>query len=275
MMSDVNAVLDDLEEAKSQSIIFLRELSMKFNKNLTSAVESEMRMAEELKQVEEILLKNELTVQDQQEKIGTCGQELENTLEKYLDCRVPKRKINGSIYGTDSYLQPEKRIHESLLNFVPAYSGENATFTCPNFWNYKNSLFYVFNSVAVLGSKDMEPFTPSGKIFKIFYSVIGICAFLALYISIASHVFAKINRHTAGLAKKYAADKKYHIQVGIVIVLLLLWLCFLVLIPSNAISQIEGWSFGESIYFMLSSSFFSAGSDSGKASFHDIIIQWT
>ena len=266
-MSDVNTVLDDLEEAKSQSIIFMRELSSEFNNNLTSAVESEMRMAEELKTVEQVLLNKELTVQDQEEKIGTCGDELETTLEKYLDCRVPKRKINGSIYGTDSYLQPEVKIHESLLNFVPSYSGENTTFTCPNFWNYKNSLFYVFNSVAVLGSKDMEPFTPSGKIFKIFYSVIGICAFLALYISIASHVFAKINHKMARFGKNYASDKKYIFQIGIVIILFLSWLCFLVLIPSNAISQIEGWSFAESIYFMLSSSFFSAGADLGKAVF--------
>ncbi|XP_013790822.1 potassium channel subfamily K member 4-like [Limulus polyphemus] len=113
-------------------------------------------------------------------------------------------------------------------------------------WSFYNSFFFAITVVTTIGYGHLAPSTVSGRIFCVFYAMIGIPMTGILLAAIGDH-FSK------QLIKSLERAKKFHnSKVALTInafTFLLPWFIVFIILPACIFMFIEQWTFLEGIYY--------------------------
>ncbi|XP_073441874.1 potassium channel subfamily K member 1-like [Dendrobates tinctorius] len=117
-------------------------------------------------------------------------------------------------------------------------------------WGFVSSLFFSGTTLATIGYGNPVPISQSGKIFCLFYSIIGIPFTLSL-LSIGAQNLLFLLRdkpiHVLLLRFNFARNKLEWIHAGVLISLLLLLSFFIPAIVFNCVE--ENWGYIDALYF--------------------------
>ncbi|KAK3093896.1 hypothetical protein FSP39_021568 [Pinctada imbricata] len=115
-------------------------------------------------------------------------------------------------------------------------------------WDYGNSVFFAMTAVTTIGYGNQTPVTSGGRAFACVFAVIGIPLTLVMLAAYGT----KIQKLLSPLEKKIWI--KNHVKVDKVvktITLILAGFIAFFIIPAAIFSSIEGWTFGEGIYYSI------------------------
>ncbi|CAC5370868.1 KCNK10 [Mytilus coruscus] len=126
----------------------------------------------------------------------------------------------------------------------------NGSTTAATQWDFGNSIFFVLTAITTIGYGNQTPATRGGQAFIVIFALIGIPV-TGLMIAGLAEKLKKFNSYlknkTIPCLEKYTKTEK-------VLKYLLIYLtiiCLLILIPSAIFHTIEGWTYGEAIYYSL------------------------
>ncbi|XP_011453129.2 potassium channel subfamily K member 2 isoform X2 [Magallana gigas] len=115
-------------------------------------------------------------------------------------------------------------------------------------WDYASSTFFAMTAVTTIGYGNQAPATSGGKAFIVIYALLGI--------SIMGLVLAGLGEKLDGLLKplkdKVFIKKNEKIdQLVKTLILVALILLVMSLIPAGIFAAIEGWSYGDAVYYTI------------------------
>ncbi|XP_055295256.1 open rectifier potassium channel protein 1 isoform X2 [Sitodiplosis mosellana] len=154
----------------------------------------------------------------------------------------------------------EPQYHKEILQIVGDYCGKPVTnFTldvhqAPLTWSFYHSFFFSFTVCSTVGYGNISPSTITGRMFMIFYALIGIPmnGFLFAYLG---DFFGKVfvTAYERYKSYKMATNKNYmpH-QLGLIaqIVLYLIpGMVIFLFLPALIFRYFEGWDYSEAIYY--------------------------
>lgn len=85
-----------------------------------------------------------------------------------------------------------KRSSVVVIVFLVVFFGGAGVYSMAESWSYVDSLYFTAVSLTTLGYGDYYPITHFGKVFTIFYSIIGIAiTFLAFSVA-AKYVYREV-----------------------------------------------------------------------------------
>ncbi|KAJ8308908.1 hypothetical protein KUTeg_013782 [Tegillarca granosa] len=115
-------------------------------------------------------------------------------------------------------------------------------------WDFANSAFFAMTCVTTIGYGNQSPSTAGGRVFFIFFALVGIPLNAVVLVGIGSKISIALKKF-----RKYVWIKKHPKVDGILktIAIALIGLLILILVPSGIFSAVEGWTFGESIYYCV------------------------
>ncbi|XP_077153789.1 potassium channel subfamily K member 1-like [Ranitomeya variabilis] len=117
-------------------------------------------------------------------------------------------------------------------------------------WDFVSSLFFTGTTLATIGYGNPVPISESGKLFCLFYSIVGIPFTLSL-LSIGAQNLLFLLRdkpiHVLLLRCNFARNKLEWIHAGVLISLLSLLSFFIPAIVFNCVE--ENWSYVDALYF--------------------------
>ena len=79
-----------------------------------------------------------------------------------------------------------------ILIFLVILFGGAAVYSSAESWNYVDSLYFTAVSLTTIGYGDFAPLTNFGKIFTVFFSIVGISVTFLLITIIGRHVFQEV-----------------------------------------------------------------------------------
>lgn len=115
-------------------------------------------------------------------------------------------------------------------------------------WDYASSTFFAMTAVTTIGYGNQAPATSGGKAFIVIYALLGI--------PIMGLVLAGLGEKLDGLLKplkdKVFIKKNEKIdQLVKTLILVALILLVMSLIPAGIFAAIEGWSYGDAVYYTI------------------------
>lgn len=115
-------------------------------------------------------------------------------------------------------------------------------------WDYASSTFFAMTAVTTIGYGNQAPATSGGKAFIVIYALLGI--------PIMGLVLAGLGEKLDGLLKplkdKVFIKKNEKIdQLVKTLILVALILLVMSLIPAGIFAAIEGWSYGNAVYYTI------------------------
>ena len=185
-----------------------------------------------------------MTLSDRTEKLDYCKVALDHTETEYLRCMLPSLSMNGSIYGTGSFLQPVKGVHPSISKLLAT----NGDYLCPDLWNYKNSFFFAATIVTTIGYGNVYPHTPGGKIFTMIYAIVGIPFFGILLSRIGDYLMNKVN---VVEYKLFGKPRKTKYRIIVLAGYIIIGSVLILFIPAYLFTLIEGWTYLDAFYFTV------------------------
>lgn len=113
-------------------------------------------------------------------------------------------------------------------------------------WSFYNSFFFAITVVTTIGYGHLAPSTVPGRIFCVFYAVIGIPMTGILLAAIGDH-FSKHLMKSLERAKKYYSSK---VALAInAFTFLLPWFVVFMILPAGIFTMLENWTFIEGLYY--------------------------
>ncbi|XP_052088239.1 potassium channel subfamily K member 2-like isoform X1 [Mytilus californianus] len=126
----------------------------------------------------------------------------------------------------------------------------NGTTNAATQWDFGNSIFFVVTAITTIGYGNQTPATKGGQAFIVIYALIGIPVTGLMLAGLAEKI-KKLNSYftnkTIPYLEKYTKTEKGLKYFSIYFTIC----CLLILIPSAIISAIEGWAYGEAIYYSV------------------------
>lgn len=115
-------------------------------------------------------------------------------------------------------------------------------------WDYASSTFFAMTAVTTIGYGNQSPATSGGKAFITIFGLLGI--------PVMGLVLTGLGEKLDGLLKplkdKVFIKKNEKLdQLVKTLILIALILLFMSLIPAGIFSAIEGWSYGDAVYYTL------------------------
>ncbi|XP_076313778.1 potassium channel, subfamily K, member 16-like isoform X2 [Tachypleus tridentatus] len=113
-------------------------------------------------------------------------------------------------------------------------------------WSFYNSFFFAITVVTTIGYGHLAPSTVPGRIFCVFYAMIGIPMTGILLAAIGDHFSKQL------LSSLERAKKSYSSKVALAInalTFLLPWFVVFIILPAGIFMVIEQWTFLEGLYY--------------------------
>ncbi|CAG0878659.1 unnamed protein product [Darwinula stevensoni] len=115
-------------------------------------------------------------------------------------------------------------------------------------WTFYNGFFFSFTIVTTIGYGHLSPVTPEGRVFCIFYALIGI-PLNGILLAALGEFFAQklvvLHHRAKGTSERYS---RLSLCADVLLYLLPGFLVFIFL-PAGCLVVLEGWSFIEAVYF--------------------------
>ncbi|XP_060610862.2 potassium channel subfamily K member 16-like [Anolis sagrei] len=116
-----------------------------------------------------------------------------------------------------------------------------------NNWDFSNSFFFVGSMLATIGYGNLSPKTEGGQLFCVFFALFGIPLNIVFLHHIGNMIAMLCERLAKWLYEK-GVQKKTTRCLTLLFFLVMGILVFLCL-PSAIFREMEGWTYGEAIYF--------------------------
>lgn len=115
-------------------------------------------------------------------------------------------------------------------------------------WDYASSTFFAMTAVTTIGYGNQAPATSGGKAFIVIYALLGI--------PIMGLVLAGLGEKLDGLLKPlkdkvFIKTNEKIDQLVKTLILVALILLVMSLIPAGIFAAIEGWSYGDAVYYTI------------------------
>ncbi|XP_039625293.1 potassium channel subfamily K member 4-like isoform X1 [Polypterus senegalus] len=155
-----------------------------------------------------------------------------------------------------SCVSPEQ-LDELIADVVLAVgSGVDPVSVSSNFstrWDLASAFFFSGTIITTIGFGNISPKTDGGRLFCIFYALIGIPMFGILLAGVGDHLGTGLRK---GIGKIEAIFLKWHVSPTVVrvisAVLFILIGCLLfVALPTVIFQKVEEWTFLEAVYFVI------------------------
>ncbi|KAM3825001.1 LOW QUALITY PROTEIN: potassium channel subfamily K member 4 [Vipera latastei] len=132
----------------------------------------------------------------------------------------------------------------------PAVNGSNANISR---WDMDSAFFFAGTVITTIGFGNISPKTRYGQLFCIFYALVGIPLFGMLLAGVGDQLGSSLRR---GIGKIEDIFLKWQVSATIVRILsallfILIGCLLFVSLPTLIFQHVEGWSFLESIYFVV------------------------
>nr|XP_060615640.1 potassium channel subfamily K member 4-like [Anolis sagrei ordinatus] len=129
----------------------------------------------------------------------------------------------------------------------------NSTRGNSSHWDMSSAFFFAGTVITTIGFGNISPKTDAGRVFCIFYALVGIPLFGMLLAGVGDLLGSTLWN---AIGKVENIFLKWQVSATIVRVLsallfILIGCIFFVLLPTTIFQHIEGWTFLESIYFVV------------------------
>ncbi|XP_072839991.2 potassium channel subfamily K member 4 isoform X1 [Pogona vitticeps] len=120
-------------------------------------------------------------------------------------------------------------------------------------WDMGSAFFFAGTVITTIGFGNISPKTDAGRLFCIFYALVGIPLFGMLLAGVGDHLGSSLRK---GIGKVEDIFLKWQVSATIVRILsallFILFGCLLfVSLPTIIFQRVEGWSLLESVYFVV------------------------
>ncbi|RZC34345.1 open rectifier potassium channel protein 1 [Asbolus verrucosus] len=150
----------------------------------------------------------------------------------------------------------DKKNH--LFSSLSDYCGKTVQLDMLNvkekrYWDFYHSLFFVITVVSTIGYGNLAPTTMFGRIFMIFYGLIGIPMNGIVMVTLGTYFgrsFTKLYRRWKTSKVKYAKHDITRLGlIGQVILYLVPGFTFFIFLPSAVMKIFEGWDYDVAVYY--------------------------
>ncbi|XP_046880416.1 potassium channel subfamily K member 4 [Hypomesus transpacificus] len=151
----------------------------------------------------------------------------------------------------------EEDLGQLINNVVEAVdAGLDATSTSPNFtsrWDLSSAFFFCGTIITTIGFGNLSPKTGHGQLFCLCYALVGIPMFGILLAGVGDHMGTGLRKAVANIETLFLKRRVSPTIVRIIsAVLSILIGCLIFLaVPTVVFHKVEGWSFLESLYFVV------------------------
>lgn len=174
---------------------------------------------------------------------------IEHTNELQTQTTASATYFNFS--GAVSSCVTTDQVRQFVTAIIQAYDGGvlvTDSQTSASQWDYASSTFFAMTAVTTIGYGNQAPATSGGKAFIVIYALLGI--------PIMGLVLAGLGEKLDGLLKplkdKVFIKKNEKIdQLVKTLILVALILLVMSLIPAGIFAAIEGWSYGDAVYYTI------------------------
>ena len=111
--------------------------------------------------------------------------------------------------------------------------------TEPERWNNWNSTYVMFTAASTIGYGLQAPETQGGRLYLVFFSLLGIPLHASVVVAIGGFVSKSVNFL---LSKEVRPEKRYMWNVLIGCILACLGFVVLIFLPTMTFQDIEGWT---------------------------------
>ncbi|XP_062584511.1 potassium channel subfamily K member 2-like [Saccostrea cucullata] len=174
---------------------------------------------------------------------------IEHTNEQQTQTSASSTFFNFS--GTVSSCVTTAQVRQFVQAVIQAYDEGvlvTDTDTSASQWDYASSTFFAMTAVTTIGYGNQSPATGGGKAFVCIFGLIGI-PMMAL---ILTGLGEKLDGLLKPLKDKVFINKNEKADQALKTFLLILLIFILnSLIPAAIFSAIEGWSYGDSVYYTI------------------------
>ncbi|XP_062332912.1 potassium channel subfamily K member 4 [Osmerus eperlanus] len=151
----------------------------------------------------------------------------------------------------------EEDLGQLIKNVVEAVdAGLDTTSTSPNFtsrWDLSSAFFFCGTIITTIGFGNLSPKTGHGQLFCLCYALVGIPMFGILLAGVGDHMGTGLRKAVANIETLFLKRRVSPTIVRIIsAVLSILIGCLIFLaVPTVVFHKVEGWSFLESLYFVV------------------------
>ncbi|XP_022330085.1 potassium channel subfamily K member 2-like [Crassostrea virginica] len=122
------------------------------------------------------------------------------------------------------------------------------TQTSASQWDYASSTFFAMTAVTTIGYGNQSPATSGGKAFITIFGLLGIPMMALLLTGLGEKLDGLLKPIKD---KVFIKDKERLDQLLKTLILILLILVVMCFIPAGIFAAIEGWSYGDAVYYTL------------------------
>lgn len=194
-----------------------------------------------------------------------------------------KKNLNSSLYGkigecvTYNDLVALKNLNTYMFSSGVFVKRDTTVVRYP-FWDYRSSILASIDSLTLVGNPAFSARTIGGRVFSIFYVLIGQFYFYIAYLLCGRLIFGLLSR-----IWRFCRNSFCQTHLGIeklikYIILATIGLVIFLAIPASIFSKIEKWEYGRSFYFvfatLLSIGFYDIPSLNPNLDFDNETMQW-
>ncbi|XP_053723788.1 potassium channel subfamily K member 15-like [Synchiropus splendidus] len=159
----------------------------------------------------------------------------ESSRKKALEQKLNELKRKYG-FGEEDF----SKIEQVVLQSEPHRAGRQ--------WKFSGSFYFAISVISTIGYGHATPRTHAGKIFCMFYAVLGIPLTLIMFQSLGERINSLV-RFLLHRAKQGLGFQKTDVSMGNMVVMGLLSCSSTLCIGAAAFSQLEGWTFFNAYYY--------------------------